>query len=310
MSKRLMIFTFFGLIGASSLISSPDTLIVKEPAVPLTSGSYRFFHPCWSPDGMKIAVTSDNYQGLWVMNEHGGNIRQLSDAERVGYGFAWSSDSREIACRIARIIKNRRLSAIQIIDVATGNSRQITDYRNLVGLPLWADNDQKIYFTANHELQILSSERKKNPNQERPVMKAPKSEEQIIYQSLGRIIVSNLQGTQQTILVSPESRFLNMTLSPDQKKIAFEMTDGHIYVMNIDGTELRDLGNGSQPRWSPAGNRLVYFIAQDDGERIVSSDIYAIKTDGSQKMLLTDTPDRIEMNPDWSPDGKKIIFDD
>lgn len=53
------------------------------------------------------------------------------------------------------------------------------------------------------------------------------------------------------------------------------------------------------PAWSPDGNYLVYMIAVDDEHRYVNSDIYIIKIDGTGKTGLTQTDDKLEMNPSW-----------
>lgn len=285
--------------------ASDDNLKVKGVAIPITQPRNRFFHPKWSPDGKMIAVTGDNYRGIWVMNTHGNKLRKLSNDKRVGYGLQWSGDSKEIACRTTTIIKKRRLGAIKIINIKTGLSRLVSDFRPLIGIPGWADRDQKICFTVDDKLRIISSERqirfkKQNANKN----------EILLYQSYGRIIISDLAQNNKSILVDPDSRFLNASLSPDKKKIAFEMTNGRIYVMNIDGTHIVDLGYGSHPRWAPNGKRLVYYVSRDDGKKVVASDLYIINIAGTERIQLTNTKERVEMNPDWSPDGKRIVFDE
>ena len=102
---------------------------------------------------------------------------------------------------------------------------------------------------------------------------------------------------------------INLEISPDGSKLAFEAFGGDMYVMNSDGTGLTDLGVGYRPKWSPDGEYLAYMITEDDGHRFTGSDIYTVRIDGSERNNLTNTNDIIEMNPSWSSDGNQIAFD-
>ena len=102
---------------------------------------------------------------------------------------------------------------------------------------------------------------------------------------------------------------INLEISPDGSKLAFEAFGGDMYVMNSDGTGLTDLDVGYRPKWSPDGEYLAYMITEDDGHRFTGSDIYTVRIDGSERNNLTNTNDIIEMNPSWSSDGNQIAFD-
>ena len=54
----------------------------------------------------------------------------------------------------------------------------------------------------------------------------------------------------------------------------------------------------------------ISSLPADDGERFLASDLVAVRSDGSASVQLTDTPDRLEMNPSWSPDGRSLVYDD
>jgi dipeptidyl aminopeptidase/acylaminoacyl peptidase len=58
--------------------------------------------------------------------------------------------------------------------------------------------------------------------------------------------------------------------------------------------------------WSPRGNDLL-FVRFTFGSSL-NTDLYVIHTDGSGLRQLTQTPDRLELQPAWSPDGAKITF--
>jgi Tol biopolymer transport system component len=94
--------------------------------------------------------------------------------------------------------------------------------------------------------------------------------------------------------------------SPDGTKIAFVRDSGSqrdIWVMNADGSGQKqitdDLAVENGLSWSPDGTKIAF---DEDG------DIWTIAPDGSGRRNLTDTPDAIEINPDFSPDGEKLAF--
>lgn len=98
--------------------------------------------------------------------------------------------------------------------------------------------------------------------------------------------------------------------SPDGKKIAFASDrdgDSEVYVMNADGSDLRQLtqnsGYDGRPRWSPDGAQLA-FETDRDGDW----DIYLMNVDGSNPHALTVNAKSSDWNESWSPDGKWLVY--
>jgi TolB protein len=104
----------------------------------------------------------------------------------------------------------------------------------------------------------------------------------------------------------------NPSWSPDGKKIAFNFVYtkenqafSDIYVMNADGSnrvKLTHDGNSLEPSWSPDGERFVFTSFQDQ-----QSQIYVMSIDGVGAKRLT-TGQQTNQQPDWSLDGKEIVF--
>jgi TolB protein len=97
--------------------------------------------------------------------------------------------------------------------------------------------------------------------------------------------------------------------SPDGRQVAFiGYRDGGVdlFVVNADGTDLRNLTNGPghfvQPSWSPDGTRIAFVGSTNDG-----STIYIINADGSDMRRLT-RDDQHKSGPAWSPDGGRVAF--
>ena len=83
--------------------------------------------------------------------------------------------------------------------------------------------------------------------------------------------------------------------------------DYEIFVMNADGTDVRQLTSNEDdemfPAWSPDGNRIA-FMSNRGGE----FNIFVMNADGGAVRQLTDNDDD-DRFPAWSPDGTLIAFE-
>lgn len=79
-----------------------------------------------------------------------------------------------------------------------------------------------------------------------------------------------------------------------------------IYVMNVDGSGLKNLTNNGaddrEPAFSPDGSKIV-FTSDRDG-----MDVFVMYVDGSGQKNLTDKIIGRKYYPTFSPDGSKIMF--
>jgi Tol biopolymer transport system component len=107
----------------------------------------------------------------------------------------------------------------------------------------------------------------------------------------------------------------NPSVSPDGRQIAFRQNigdDREIFIMNVDGTGLRNLTNTpeattfeeSRPKFSADG-KWIYFDRFDAANQ---GDIFRMKTDGSELTNLTNTPSFLDVEVAPSPDGKRLAF--
>ena len=82
--------------------------------------------------------------------------------------------------------------------------------------------------------------------------------------------------------------------------------DSEIFVMDADGSNLRQLTNNTYfdwaPSWSPDGTQLA-FISDRDGDW----EVFVMDADGSNQRQITNNT-YLDLLPTWSPDGTQIAF--
>jgi dipeptidyl aminopeptidase/acylaminoacyl peptidase len=265
--------------------------------------------PRWSPDGQWIAyiagggvtIAKPDGSGSALVAPIGGTNHPLPSS---GDRLTWSPDSKSIAfisatpgpeadangdpMMITRYLykptasegmthfnDNRRLH-IFIVDVATKSVRQLTTGNYYEHSIDWSPDGREILFVSNHE---TDSDRFFNYD----------------------VFAANPATGAVRRITDTKSAEYRPVWSPDGKTIAFQgtrrtltssettMEDTHIWVMNADGSNRRELDTGidnrqGAPKWSPDGQSL-YFTVQERG----TAHLYRAPVSGGQ-------PQKIDLN--------------
>jgi dipeptidyl aminopeptidase/acylaminoacyl peptidase len=149
--------------------------------------------------------------------------------------------------------------------------------------------------------------------------------------SLAAVLVTLLAGALVAVLVAGPARaekraftiadlyrIKNVTepqYSPDGRMVAFTVTEyfleegktnSDIYLMNADGTGLRQMTRHEEgdyhPRWSPDGRSILFVSTRENGPQA-----WKIPVGGGEPMKITDLSTGVT-DPRWLPDGRRILF--
>jgi Tol biopolymer transport system component len=147
--------------------------------------------------------------------------------------------------------------------------------------------------------------------------------------TLGAIFIAAPDGTGERQLTTPPAKGGDdyPDVSPDGSFVAFQrcrLTCG-IYTVRSDGTGLRRIDDGctgnrtppacsdnSYPAISPDGTQIAFNRAfgRVRNDQIDHAGIYRMRVDGShlRRVSLPATRTAEDAEPQWSPDGKRIVF--
>jgi Tol biopolymer transport system component len=108
--------------------------------------------PDWSPEGKKIAFTTDRDGGnleIYVMNADGTNPTRLTDSEWHDAEPAWSPDGTKIA--FTSFWDYFDESWIQVINADGTDERRLTFWNDRDAHPSWSPDGTKIAFESNRD---------------------------------------------------------------------------------------------------------------------------------------------------------------
>jgi Tol biopolymer transport system component len=277
------------------------TSVEAQKAEKVASESGKIFiAPQESPDGKFLAFTQEGYNGILLLNENK-EISLLTQDPASGYGFKWLKDGSGIAARSAKYTGYKRENSIVVYSLKGDNTLQLSGLSSKLTILPTVSTGGDVSFVEAGEVKSFNTFSKTTE------VKAPSGIAAFIENDKISVVSEN----RQKIVIDPVSgqRCINAVLSPDGKKVVFEILGGNLFVINSDGTGLIDLGKGFRASWSPDSKMITYTITEDDGHVITSSDIFTISFDGSKKSAVTSTTNIIEMNPSYSANGEYIYFD-
>jgi len=100
----------------------------------------------------------------------------------------------------------------------------------------------------------------------------------------------------------------NLSFAEDHpaRQLTFEQDDA-VWIANIDGSSPKKIAGGQAPDLSPDGARLAYNTVQATGQPS-HRQIAVVDLASGQTTILKDIPSDNCMEPRWSPDGKRLLF--
>jgi Tol biopolymer transport system component/DNA-binding winged helix-turn-helix (wHTH) protein len=236
--------------------------------------------PVLSPDQKTVAFIrgpTTSVCDIYTVAFAGGNLRRLTDENRVIWRIMWAPEGQSISFRSTRIGPARRISA------AGGAIEPETVYPDVGAL---SRDGRRLAYVEPPEFWRSSAE-------------------------IWRVQLSSAGGQVLGLKQMLSSANVNNAPqpSPDGRQIVFgSVRSGvwEIWKSNEDGTDLLQLtsfgGHAGTPRWSPDGKWIAFDYRPE-----AHSQTYLIDVEGRNLHMVT-SGNYENLVPSWSRDGTSIYF--
>lgn len=284
-------------------------------------GSENGYSPSWSADGERVVFVAssgeterDFQEDIYVMNADGSNVQQVTDSRAFESSPSFFPDGETIA--FARF-SERNGADIFSKKIGEPGATKITDdpgfYEDSVAV---SPNGQRIAYSRfgrSSDIFVMNADGSDPEN----LTKTGRVDEfEAGWSPDGARLAFTSYRFSGMMSVAAKTRdggtFAPEDLGPES--LAREASEKNhtgepqeevnIAVINADGTGREDLTAGRaydvSPAFSPNGNKIV-FSKITFGAGGESSDLVVMRSDGSNKRPLTDTPRAFEYGADWQP---------
>lgn len=245
--------------GGHIYVINPDGSGITQ----LTSGTDTDLSPAWSPDRSRIVFARgvNGVYNIYVMNADGSNVVKLTTTS-IGYSNpAWSPDGAKILFQGSDASYN---SHIYVMNADGSGITQLTTIGEGDNDPDWSPDGAKIVFSnddryagagagiylMNSDGSGLSKLTDPTPYTDYGPSWSPDGTK-IAFMRDVNIYVINADGSGQNQITN--NNYLPDAFpdwSPDGSKIVFSRyNEGNIYIMNLDGSDIKLLTSGYSPAW-------------------------------------------------------------
>ena len=308
------------------------------------------YHPApdilldWAADGQQLLFASNmisertRYNKLFMVDKTGGMPEQLPLA--YGETAALSENKQQIIYTVKKDFQEEswkryhggRAPDLWFLDRKSGKSTKLTDFDGPDSYPMWAGSD--VYYLSEEGESERSNLWRINLTSKQKVQITHFTDYDVRYPSIGPDHIIFQQGADLWLLELSDQKMRKLTvdlildhnsLRPSLQSVKDQISDiiatqdgvtayvqarGEIFAMAVKHQTTHNITQSSgvaerYPSPSPDGKYIAYFSDENGEYQLHIRDL-----DNQKIRVLTKFEKGYRYRPQWSPDGKKIVFVD
>lgn len=293
--KKIMtvLLITFGMLSAQN--GSLSVVNVKALTNPQQGA---FYFPKFMPDNQNILFSGPRFTGLYRMDLKTKRIEQLTAENGAGYEYQISPDGKYVIYRSIQMENRRNYYSIKKLNLADKKEITVVEKARDLTPP---------HLTGNTILFLKNNVPQKMTIGTQILHKTGSLDEKAVFIHDRKIVLLN-NGQEKVLQPLGPGIYIWPRLSPTGDRLLFTYAGDATYVCDLDGNILAKIGYANAAEWSPDGKWIAYMVDKDNGDYFTASEIYISDATGKQRLQVTNTPNIIEMYPNWSSDLSKLIF--
>jgi eukaryotic-like serine/threonine-protein kinase len=314
--------------GSSLLVESFKTETPSEPlyTVQVLGGAHRFLADAkgaaWSPDGKLVAYSTPNGD-MNIINNDGAGAHKLASVGGIPYWLSWSPDGRTIRFEKDDTLWEMTSNGSNLHPLLAGWHPS-----DLKCCGRWSPDGGFFAFLAGPVepgSQIYALDERRGPfhrTGSEPVQltSGPIEWGLPVFSKDGKkIFATGSTRRGELDRLDPNSNqfqpFLGgisadlVAFSKDGQSVVYvSYPDGILWRANLDGSDRVQLTSPPlQPQslvWSPDGSQIAFMAPSPEGRQ----QAWIVPSSGGSPQRLLPEDGGQETDPNWSPDGRKMIF--
>jgi Tol biopolymer transport system component len=277
-------------VGGISLLPATETPTSTPTPMPTPfgggNGLFAFVSMRYEEDPTYCWLSDTCNDEVFIARLDGKGEVNISNSTADDWWPKWSPDGTRLA-----FVSNRNgNNDIFIVNADGGGLFQLTTSDQDDHTPSWSPDGRQIVYTSyqegNADIFIINADGSGEPIQ---ITDHPSDDFYPAWSPAGDLIA-----------------FVTERNEPFPDSCWSSGCNKDIFVVNPDGTNLRNLTESNSDdwwfEWSPDGTRIVY-----EGKRDGMTDLYVVNIQTRETLQLTDMPEDEWAGP-WSPDSSRLLF--
>lgn len=201
--------------------------------------------------------------------------RALTSGHHRDTAPRWSPDG----CSLAFVSdRDESRSQVFLLPLDGGEARQLTSLKRGAGAPVWSPNGDRLAFSARVDIQELASQEGQSDEKGKP----------------------------------PRVKIITRVRHKGDGEGFFEAMHKHLFVVDLDGGEPRQITDGDwddvEPAWSPDGH-LLTFTSNRERDRDLSAlnDVWVVPAEAGRAKRLTRHRGQVS-TPVFAPNGRRVAY--